>query len=106
MTKIAGTKPTSRRNETKLRLFTPRKSQAAHQQLIAHLDQSSHAGQELSHGNAEHERVNAQTNSNGVMSGVEGVENKEPNVLNEHATDADPLQPTGFCPASEDRKNG
>src|SRR6266487_1851004 len=42
----------------------------------------------------------------GCRLGTEGVENKKPHVLNEHATDTDPLQPGRLCPTSQHRTNG
>src|SRR6266536_147660 len=42
----------------------------------------------------------------GCRLGAEGVENKKPHVVNEHATDTDPLQPARLCPTSQHRTNG
>jgi hypothetical protein len=38
--------------------------------------------------------------------GTERVENKKPNILNEHPADPDPLQPARLCPTSQHRTNG
>src|SRR6266404_4711218 len=38
--------------------------------------------------------------------GAKCVEDKKPNVLNEHTADAHPLQPARLCPASQHRTNG
>jgi len=41
----------------------------------------------------------------GVSLGAERVETELPRVLDEHATDADPLEPTWFAPTSQHRTN-